>query len=155
MSNREPCGGSTTPSRGRCAKWRPLRPSRQRPNLASSSGFELSEKETTMSTTYRVTLKYPDGTTLFMGTVLAEEITDNPAKDKPVAKTSQPDNGDRMTDPQKRYLFRLLAAQNIEGKKAEEHLKSYFEVSRLSDVSRAAASQYIDHIVKDRKDAAS
>ena len=108
-----------------------------------------------MPTTYRVTLKYPDGTTLFMGTVLAEEITDHPAKDKPVARTSQPDNGDRMTDPQKRYLFRLLAAQNIEGKKAEEHLKSYFEVSRLSDVSRAAASQYIDHIVKDRKDAAS
>ena len=108
-----------------------------------------------MPTTYRVTLKYPDGTTLFMGTVLAEEIPDTPAKDKPVAKTSQPDNGDRMTDPQKRYLFRLLAAQSIEGKKAEEHLRSYFEVSRLADVSRASASQYIDHLVKDRKDAAS
>ena len=108
-----------------------------------------------MPTAYRVTLKYPDGTTLFMGTVLAEEITDAPAKDRPAVKASSSDNGERMTDPQKRYLFRLLAAQSIEGKKAEEHLKSYFEVSRLSDVSRAAASQYIDHLVKDRKDAAS
>jgi hypothetical protein len=60
-----------------------------------------------------------------------------------------------MTDPQKRYLFRLLAAQGMQGKKAEEHLRSYFRVARLADISRSAASTYIDQLVKDRKDAAS
>ena len=31
-----------------------------------------------------------------------------------------------MTDPQKRYLFRLLGAQGVQGKDAEAHLKQYF-----------------------------
>jgi hypothetical protein len=57
-----------------------------------------------------------------------------------------------MTDPQRRYLFRLLAAQGTQGNKAEDHLKSYFRVARLSDISRSAASTYIDQLVKDRKD---
>jgi hypothetical protein len=92
---------------------------------------------------------------MFMGTVLAEEVTEAATKERPAAKAQQADGGERMTDPQRRYLFRLLAAQGIENKKAEEHLKSYFQVSRLGDVSRAQASQYIDQLVKDRKDAAS
>ena len=104
---------------------------------------------------YRITLKYPDGTPMFMGTVHAEEIVETPRPERPSPNGAQSDGGERMTDPQKRFLFRLLGAQGVEGKKAEEHLKTYFEVSRLSDVSRAAASQYIDHLVKDRKDAAS
>lgn len=108
-----------------------------------------------MATTYRVTLKYPDGTTMFMGTVLAEEISETPAREKPLAKGNSADGGERMTDPQKRYLFRLLAAQGVESKKAEEQLRTFFQVVRLADVSRAAASQYIDQLVKDRKDAAS
>ena len=111
-----------------------------------------------MATTYRVTLKYPDGSTMFVGTVLAEEIADNgPAKERPAAATrpAESDGNEQMTDPQKRYLFRLLAAQGMQGKKAEEHLKSYFRVSRLGDISRSAASAYIDQLVKDRKDAAS
>lgn len=109
-----------------------------------------------MARTYRVTLRYPDGTTMFMGTVHADEIVEIPAK----ATTSpnggrSADNGERMTDPQKRYLFRLLGAQNVEGKKAEEHLKTYFRVSRLGDIPKDAASAYIDQLVKDQKDAAS
>jgi hypothetical protein len=109
-----------------------------------------------MAKTYRVTLKYPDGTTMFMGTVLAEEIIEIPAH-KSGAPNGQPqaESGEKMTDPQKRYLFRLLGAQGMEGKKAEEHLKSYFKVARLMDVSRAEASTYIDQLVKDRQDAAS
>jgi hypothetical protein len=108
-----------------------------------------------MTRTYRVSLRYPDGTTMFMGTVHADEIVEIPAKDRPPVDGNQPDAGERMTDPQKRYLFRLLGAQGLEGKKAEEHLKSYFKVSRLADISKAAASQYIDQLAKDRKDAAS
>jgi len=109
-----------------------------------------------MATAYRVTLKYPDGTTMFMGTVHAEEIVQIPTKDRS-APNGGPSaaSGERMTDPQKRYLFRLLAAQKVEGKAAEEHLKTYFRVSRLMDIPKEAASSYIDQLVKDQKDAAS
>jgi hypothetical protein len=58
-----------------------------------------------------------------------------------------------MTDPQKRYLFRLLGAQGVQGKDAEAHLKQYFRVVRLQDVSKTAASDYINQLAKDRKDA--
>lgn len=109
-----------------------------------------------MAKTFRVSLKYPDGTTMFMGTVLAEEIIEIPAKDKRSTNGQPPaETGERMSDPQKRYLFRLLGAQGVEGKKAEEHLKSHFQVSRLTDISRQAASEYIDRLVKDKQDAAS
>jgi len=77
------------------------------------------------------------------------------AKDKPVAKTSQPtilgDPHDRS--PEAVPLPAFLASQNIEGQKAEEHLKSYFEVSRLCMRSEPGwpRRSYIDNIVKDRK----
>ena len=58
-------------------------------------------------------------------------------------------NEEKMTDPQKRYLFRLLAAQGMEGKSAEEHLKTYFNVASLKDVPKLAASGYIDQLAKD------
>ncbi len=106
-----------------------------------------------MAKTFRVTLKYPDGTTMFMGTAVAEEILEIPAKDRPAPNGGPPtETDDPMTDPQRRYLFRLLAAQGIQAKKAEEHLKTYFHVVRLADISRTAASTYIDQLVKDRKD---
>ena len=109
-----------------------------------------------MTRAYRVTLRYPDGTAMFMGTVHADEIVEIPAKDRPSPNGGpQADGGERMTDPQKRYLFRLLGAQGIEGKKAEEHLKDYFKVSKVSEITKQAASQYIDQLAKDRKDAAS
>ena len=41
-------------------------------------------------------------------------------------------------------VFRLLAEQGVEGKKAEEHLKEYFKVKALRDVSKSAASQLIE-----------
>jgi uncharacterized protein YfaS (alpha-2-macroglobulin family) len=111
-----------------------------------------------MGRTYRVTLRYPDGNAMFVGTVDAEEIIEIPKRDKPAlngAPAPSANNGERMTDPQKRYLFRLLGAQNVEGKKAEEHLKTYFRVSRLADIPKDLASAYIDALVKDQKDAAS
>lgn len=106
-----------------------------------------------MARTFRVTLQYPDGTTMFMGKVLAEEILEIPPKDRPAPNggpSGEPD--EPMTDPQRRYLFRLLAAQGVQGRNTEEHLKTYFHVNRLADISRSAASAYIDQLVKDRKD---
>ncbi len=111
-----------------------------------------------MGRTYRVTLRYPDGNAMFVGTVDAEEIIEIPKRDRPLLNGSPPpatNGGEGMTDPQKRYLFRLLAAQNIEGKAAEEHLKTYFRVARLADIPKDGASAYIDQLVKDQKDAAS
>ena len=102
---------------------------------------------------YRITLKYPDGTPMFMGTVHAEEIIETPRPERPSPNGAQSDGSERMTDPQKRFLFRLLGAQGFEGKKAEEHLKTYFKVSRLTDIPKQAASIYIDQLVKDQKDA--
>ena len=107
-----------------------------------------------MATTYRISLKYPDGSTMFLGTVLAEEVSDLPAKDRPASpKPNSLDGNEHMTDPQKRFLFRLLGAQGVEGKKAEEHLRTYFKVLRLADIPKHAASSYIDQLVKDQKDA--
>ncbi len=59
-----------------------------------------------------------------------------------------------MTEPQKRYLFRLLAQQGVEAKKAEAHLKDYFRVQNLRDVSKAGASQLIEQMIADQKEAA-
>lgn len=95
------------------------------------------------------------------GEVLAEFIVE--ADPIPVAQAKaadakgngrpRQDNGDKMTEPQKRFLFRLLAAQKVEGKQAEAHLKEYFRVSYLGDITKAAASDYINQLTKDRKDA--
>ena len=57
-----------------------------------------------------------------------------------------------MTEPQKRYLFRLLAQQGVDGRNAEVHLKQAFQVTALRDVSKAAASQLIEQMVADQKE---
>lgn len=113
-----------------------------------------------MTKTFKVMMRYPDGSTMFLGTILAEEITgvepESPTGTTPPRQgNSQPDSGERMTDPQKRYLFRLLAAQNVNGKAAEEQLKKYFRVQRLVDIPKAAASEYINQLVKDKQEAGS
>ena len=59
------------------------------------------------------------------------------------------DNGDLMTDAQKRYLFRLLADQGIEGDDALEHLKERFQVELLKDVSKTEASNMIESLLSD------
>src|SRR2546428_12031172 len=107
-----------------------------------------------MTKTFKVTMQYPDGNTMFPGTITAEEIIEIPAKGKPSPNGTPPgDSVERMTDPQKRYLFRLLAAQGTTGKAAEEHLKTYFGVQRIFDIPKQAASSYIDQLAKDRRDA--
>src|SRR5262249_17507565 len=107
-----------------------------------------------MPRTERWTLKSPEsGEIIAKFLVEAESLETAPPAPAAVAsvpQTTSSSNGDRMTDPQKRYLFRLLAAQGVEGKKAEEHLKTHFKVSHLTDIDRQAASAYIDQLVKDR-----
>ena len=114
-------------------------------------------------TTWLLTLTTPAGDPLFTLRVESEDAEGpQPAptpsaatapRPQPVPSAPQGDGEIRMTEPQKRYLFRLLAEQNVEGKKAEEHLKDYFKVKALRDVSKSAASQLIEQMVADRKDA--
>ena len=109
-----------------------------------------------MTGTYRIALKSNDGTLMFTGTIRVDEIVEVPAKTTAPGNGGPPmDTEERMTDPQRRYLFRLLAAQSVEGKQAEEHLKTYFGVSRLADITRSAASAYIDQLIKEKQNAAS
>jgi hypothetical protein len=103
---------------------------------------------------FRITVKslvLSDG--LPAGTI---EVTEVLPESKPANlgdKRFAADNaGEAMTEPQRRYLFRLLAAQGVEGKAAEDHLKDYFHVKALKDVGRQQASQYIDQLVRDQKD---
>ena len=60
---------------------------------------------------------------------------------------SPPVNGDPMTDAQKRYLFRLLADQGMEGETAYQYLKDHFQVSSLKEITKFEASKVIDRLV--------
>src|SRR2546426_3482026 len=107
-----------------------------------------------MAKTYHVTLKYPDGTPMFTGIVLAEEIVEMPTNNQPSPNGTPPaTSAEKITEPQRRFLFRLLAAQKVTGKDAEKHLRDYFKVLNLADVPRQAPSEYIDQMDKDKKDA--
>jgi len=57
-------------------------------------------------------------------------------------------NESSMTDAQKRYLFRILAEQGLEGDKAHEHLKALFGVDSLQEVSKTEASRMIEHLLE-------
>ena len=112
---------------------------------------------------YRLSITTPEGQPLFTVRLTCERTA--PAGSGPTSAptdvVSAPPSGlaegtdptSRMTEPQKRYLFRLLAEQGVEGKKAEDHLKDYFKVKALRDVSKSTASQLIEQMVADRKDA--
>jgi hypothetical protein len=58
-----------------------------------------------------------------------------------------PIDGDAMTDAQKRYLFRLLGEQGLEGEAAYQHLKDLFQVKSLSEITKFEASKEIDRLV--------
>lgn len=67
-------------------------------------------------------------------------------------KGSDPQNGEpKMTDAQKRYLFRILADQGTEGDKAHEKLKGLFQVDSLKEVSKLEASRMIERLLGENK----
>lgn len=65
-------------------------------------------------------------------------------------ETSQTDGKD-MTAAQKRFLFRLMAGQGIEGEKAHEQLKELFQVDSLKDVTKYEASKMIERLLEENK----
>lgn len=112
--------------------------------------------------TWLLTIKHPSGQPLFGLLVESEPVeeaqapqsgpvTATPARTRPATPGSS-DGEPKMTEPQRRYLFRLLALQGVEGKAAEEHLKEYFKVKGLRDITKGGASQLIDQMVTDMKE---
>jgi hypothetical protein len=55
-----------------------------------------------------------------------------------------------MTEPQRRYLFRLLAQRGFEGEKAREAILRMFGVEQLNAVTKREASRMIDLVQKDQ-----
>jgi hypothetical protein len=52
-----------------------------------------------------------------------------------------------MTEAQRRYLFRLMSGQGYQREAAEERLKDLFEVSALTEITKAAATKMIDQLL--------
>ena len=112
--------------------------------------------------TYRFTVTSPEGHPLFT-VLLTRECTEPAISTSPSAPTdalpARPhehapggEANSRMTEPQKRYLFRLLAQQGIDATAVEGHLKEVFQVATLREVSKMAASELIDHMITNDKE---
>jgi hypothetical protein len=53
-----------------------------------------------------------------------------------------------MTEAQRRYLFRIMSGQGYQREAAENRLKEIFEVSALSEITKAAATHMIDELLQ-------
>src|SRR5262245_26217131 len=132
-------GDSTTPSPAGSDRWRQRQHLKPLPPSAPFSGSEpLAHRRAPMNATvrtYRLNISTSEGQPLF--TVLISRDRSNhvvPAGKQipapppriqvsvPALVVGQPGEP-RMTEPQKRYLFRLLAQQGFDGKAAEAQLK--------------------------------
>lgn len=56
-------------------------------------------------------------------------------------------NGHRMTEAQRRYLFRILAGRGVHSEDAEEYLKAELDVRALTEAPKAEASALIDRLL--------
>jgi hypothetical protein len=56
-------------------------------------------------------------------------------------------DSDNMSDAQKRYLFRILAEQGLEGDAAFAHLKERLGVENLASASKRDASALIEELL--------
>jgi hypothetical protein len=77
-----------------------------------------------------------------------------PTSPRPVPPRPQPPaNGTAtlMSEAQRRYLFRLLAGQGVQGEAAHAYLRSHFGVESLASVTRTAAATLIDDLVAGRQ----
>ena len=60
-------------------------------------------------------------------------------------------NESLMSEPQKKYLFRILAEQGLEGEKAHQKLKKAFGVDSLKKVTKLEASREIERRLEELK----
>lgn len=75
--------------------------------------------------------------------------TGNGRTRRPAAASKPSGHGDeKMTEPQRRYLFRILAGQGLEGEAAHEYLLDLLQVESLKEVSKAKATETIDRLLQ-------
>jgi hypothetical protein len=60
-------------------------------------------------------------------------------------------NDSPMTDAQKRFLFRILADQGLQGELAHQELINAFRVNRLTEVGKFEASKMIERLLAEGK----
>ena len=95
---------------------------------------------------------------LGQGIVLEGQLDDRKAKQEPPKNGGNGNgnghaagSGELMTYPQKRFLWRILAQQGIEGNKVQEHLLKLFQVETLKEVTKLEASRMIKRLLKEAK----
>ena len=109
----------------------------------------------------RIEVRTPKGELIFSLIVHEEDVitgsSDASARQtKPEPQKGKGNGGNgrdenSMTEPQQKYLFRLLAEQGIEGDNAHEYLKKLFRVESLKDVTKAEASKAIEDMLAETK----
>jgi hypothetical protein len=78
-----------------------------------------------------------------------------PAPPASTPTTSHRDTDDRMTEAQRRYLFRILAGRGMQAEAAHEHLKEALGVSSLTEAAKRDASDLIDRLLSESPEGAS
>lgn len=58
---------------------------------------------------------------------------------------------ERMTDAQRRYLFRLLSETGFEGEKAKEYILMTLGLKEVKEVTKAQASSIIEKLKEEAK----
>ena len=105
---------------------------------------------------------------LLFSVCLSEKGVASPEPPKPEEKSAKEKGGDGrkddgkkeptpagneslMSEPQKKYLFRILAEQGLEGEKAHEDLKKAFGVDSLKKVTKLEASREIERRLEQQR----
>ncbi len=92
---------------------------------------------------------YPSKDVIIERRMEGEQKPGGNAKDK--GNGNGKGNGENMTFPQKKYLFRLLAGQGIEGDQAKAKLLELFKVESLKEIGKMEASRMIERLIKEAK----
>ena len=98
-----------------------------------------------------------DGKTIFSLYLYEKEMEDTPKAQVNQQEPKKEKGNDlqndepKMTDAQKRYLFRILADQGTEGDNAHDKLKELFQVESLKEVSKIEASRMIERLLAENK----
>ena len=120
-------------------------------------------------TTKLIEVQTPKGEALFQFRIVESVLSEGevPANQPPAASPApskppipsggngtKPQNGngkqtteEMMTEPQKKYLFRIMAERGKTGDEAHDHLKGLFKVKTLKDVTKLEASQMIETLL--------
>ncbi|MFZ6016356.1 MAG: hypothetical protein ACOYU0_01835 [Nitrospirota bacterium] len=96
-----------------------------------------------------IELRTSDGKVIFSLYLYDKEMVleDNPKAKEEKSQASTQTDESLMTDAQKRYLFRILAEQRIEGDEAHQQLKNLFQVNSLKEVTKLEASRMIERLL--------